>query len=142
MRAVLDTNIVISGLLWSGIPRELLRLAAEGCVDTLTSEDLIDELRDVLKREKFQKYLDRLKQPPEALVAHYLGYTTVIEPAPIPENAVRDLDDTKVLAAAVGGKATHIVSGDDDLLSLNTYAGIPILTARDFMNRMKPDDAS
>lgn len=140
MRVVFDTNLVISGLLWAGVPRHALRLAVNQRVTAITSEALVDELRDVLKREKFQKYLERLQKNPEALVADYLQYTTVIEPTPIPDDAIRDMDDVKVLEAAVGGKATHITSGDDDLLTLKTYAGIPIMTARELIDSIPSGD--
>ena len=140
MRVVFDTNLVISGLLWSGAPRQALNIAAAKQVTAITSEALVDELRDVLKREKLRKYLERLQKTPEALVEEYLSYTSVIEPATVPEDAVRDIDDVMVLEAAVGGKATCIASGDDDLLSLNSYADIPILSVRTFIQRVMPDD--
>lgn len=135
-RVVFDTNLVVSGLLWSGAPRQALRIAAERRVEAVTSEALVDELRDVLKRDKFHKFLQRLHQTPEALVAEYLRYTGVIEPAPVAPDAVRDLDDVKVLEAALGGQAAEIVSGDDDLLSLRAYAGIEIITVKEFIERV------
>jgi hypothetical protein len=140
MCVVFDTNVVVSGLLWSGAPRQALNIAAARQVSAMTSELLIDELRDVLKREKFRKTLERSQKTPEAWVENYLSYTTIIEPASVPEESVRDIDDLRVLEAAIGGKAVCIVSGDDDLLSLGSYAGIPILPVRAFIQRMMPDD--
>lgn len=140
MRVVFDTNLVVSGLLWSGAPRQALRIAADKRVTAITSEALIDELRDVLKREKFHKYLERLQKTPEELVADYLQYTSVVEPAPVADDAVRDVDDVKVLEAAIGGKATHIASGDDDLLTLKTYAGIPIMAVRELIDSIQSGD--
>jgi len=140
MRVVFDTNLVVSGLLWSGAPRRALQIAATQHVTAITSEALVDELRDVLKREKFRQYLERLQKTPEALVQEYLSYTDVIAPVAVPKDTVRDIDDVMVLGAAVGGKATYIASGDDDLLSLNSYAGIPILSVRAFIQHVMPDD--
>lgn len=140
MRVVFDTNLVVSGLLWSGAPRRALRIAADKRVTAITSEALVDELRDVLKREKFHKYLERLQKTPEELVADYLQYTSVVEPAPVADDAVRDVDDVKVLEAAIGGKATHITTGDDDLLTLKTYAGIPIMTVGELIDSIQSGD--
>ena len=142
MRVVFDTNVVVSGFLWSGAPHQALRIATERRVDAITSEALVDELRDVLKRDKFHKFREHLQKTPEQLVADYLRYTNVIEPAVIPKDAVRDVKDVKVLAAAVGGQATYIVSGDEDLLSLKSYAGILTLNVRDFIQRATPNDAT
>ena len=135
-RVVFDTNLVVSGLVWSGAPRQALRIAAERRVEAVTSEALVDELRDVLKRDKFHKFLQRLHQTPEELVAEYLRYTGVIEPVPVAPDAVRDLDDVKVLEAALGGQAAEIVSGDDDLLSLRAFASIEIITVKEFIERV------
>lgn len=140
IRVVFDTNVVISGLLWSGISRQALNIAAAKHVTAITSEVLVDELRDVLKREKFRKYLERLQKTPEALVKEYLNYTTIIEATSVPEHTVRDLKDIIVLEAAVGGRATCIASGDDDLLSLNNYAGILVLSVRAFISHVMTDD--
>lgn len=136
MRIVFDTNLIISGSLWSGTPRQALHIAAEYRVESVTSEVLVDELRDVLQRGRFRKYLEQLQKTPEEIVTDFLRYTSVIEPAYVPEGSVRDIDDVKVLAAAVGGQAICIVSGDEDLLSLRSYEGISILSARAFIQRV------
>lgn len=52
----------------------------------------------------------------------------IVVPAAIPSDAVRDKDDVHVLACAVGGQADYIVSGDEDLLTVGAYQGIPIVT--------------
>jgi putative PIN family toxin of toxin-antitoxin system len=139
MRVVLDTNLIISGMLWSGTPRDVLRAAANGQVEAVTSEALVDELRDVLKREKFNKYLERLEKSPEDLVTAYLDYTKVVETVSIADATIRDVKDVKMLETAVGGEATHIATGDDDLLVLQTYKTITILNARDFLELLQTD---
>ena len=52
MRLVLDTNIVVSGLLWGGVPRQLLELGRDGQITFFTSSALLDELVNVLEREE------------------------------------------------------------------------------------------
>ncbi|MBZ0298665.1 MAG: hypothetical protein K8J31_02945 [Anaerolineae bacterium] len=64
---------------------------------------------------------------------------TLVEPVSIPQEAVRDPDDLKILAAAVGGTATHIVSGDNDLLTLGTFEAIRILTAGEFLEVIRSE---
>ncbi|MEM6530460.1 MAG: putative toxin-antitoxin system toxin component, PIN family [Chloroflexota bacterium] len=140
MRVVLDTNIIIYGLLFGGVPRKLIQLCTSRPGLAITSEALVDELRDVLERTKFERYIKRLNRTPEDLVKDYLTYTSVIEPVHIEEGAVRDVKDTIVLEAAVGGKATYIVSGDNDLLVLRTYAGITILSAADVLLLIETDE--
>ena len=53
MRIVLDTNILVSGLLYQGKPRRLIDLATQGQIEIVSSAEMIDELREVLSREKF-----------------------------------------------------------------------------------------
>ena len=67
MRAVTDTNVVVSGLLWQGRPRQLLDAARSGRVEVFTSRLLLAELEDVLSRDKF---VDQLRRA--GLTAHYL----------------------------------------------------------------------
>lgn len=138
MRVVFDTNVVVSGLLWSGASRRALRFAADKQIAAIASEALVDELRDVLNRQKFGKYLDRVQRTADALVEEYLAYTAVIEPAAVPRNAVSDVDDLIVLEAAVGGGANCIVTGDDDLLRLKSYAEIGIFSVQALIHRLVP----
>jgi putative PIN family toxin of toxin-antitoxin system len=142
MRVVYDTNVVISGLIWSGLPGEALRAAADGRVGAVASEALVDELRAVLARSKFEKYLKRRSTTPEELVSHYLSFTQIVEPHHLPPNLVRDLKDVMVLEAAVGGKVACVITGDDDLLTLKSHADIRILTVADFLDLLSSEDAN
>lgn len=67
MRLVLDTNVVVSALLWNGTPRLLLESAREGSVELYTSIPLLAELTDILNRDKFQKKLAASLAPPMTL---------------------------------------------------------------------------
>src|SRR5437764_11618662 len=118
IRAVLDTNIVISGMLWSGSPRQIIQAIWSGDVLPLISEVMSDELRDVLARPKFAPRLQRIGKSASQLVGEYLKFAAVVEPANISSVLEADPDDDAVLACAVGGNADFIVSGDKDLLML------------------------
>ncbi|MEO0564180.1 MAG: putative toxin-antitoxin system toxin component, PIN family [Chloroflexota bacterium] len=140
MRVIFDTNVVISGLIWSGTPGKVLQVASDGVVQAVASETLVDELRAVLQRPKFEKYLSRCRATHESLVLHYLSFAQIIEPIALPSDTVRDVKDVMVLEVAIGGAANAIVTGDDDLLTLKMYDKIEILTVTDFLDRVDSEE--
>ncbi len=80
-------------------------------------------------RPKFAGILTRLRLSPETLLAELLQLAEIVIPNPLPAPVSRDPDDDAVLALAVAAQVDLIVSGDDDLLDLHEYQGIPIVTA-------------
>ena len=133
MRAVVDTNIWISYLLRPG--RDLAT-----AVNTLTdkatllySTATIDELADVLSRPKLRRYLTR--QTSMEFVATLTATAEYIEVSGT-IRASTDPDDDKFLDPAVAGRADLIVSGDRDLLDLNPFRGIAILSPRAALTRL------
>lgn len=137
MRLVIDTNLLVSGIISSGLPRQLLEAARAGEFDLCTSESLLSELQHVLGRAKFA---DRLAgQTPESIVTDLRKLAIVVTPTSVPRVVPTDPDDDHVLAAALAGKADLIASGDQrDLLPLGHYEGIPIMTARQAWERVAP----
>lgn len=138
MRVVLDTNVVLSGVWWTGAPADLLMAARAGRISPLISEALLDELKEVAARPKFARARQRNAMSAPDLVAAYLALVEVAEAAPLTPVITADPDDDAVLACAVGGDADAIVSGDPHLLALRSYAGIPILAVREFLQRLGP----
>ena len=130
MRLVLDTNIVVSGLIWGGVPRRLLDLGREGRVTFFTGSVLLDELADVLEREKFATLLSSQGITPVFLMQRYGMLAKLVKPQPI-ERTVRDIDDDAVVATALAAKADVIATGDSDLLVLHPWQGVQILNAAD-----------
>ncbi|MGH8192116.1 MAG: putative toxin-antitoxin system toxin component, PIN family [Rhodanobacteraceae bacterium] len=128
MRLVADTNILISGLLWHGAPRQLVDAAQAGAIQFVTSQLLLDELGRVATRAKFQRRLATLEMTAAELLAAYAEKAACVVPAAISPTILRDPDDDAVLAAALGGHAQMIVSGDGDLLDLRQFSRIPIMT--------------
>lgn len=126
MRVVADTNTVVSGLLWHGPPRQLLEAARAGTITLVTSAALLDELERVLARPKFSARIERAGLTVAELLAAYRDIAEQATPADIPPTIVADPDDDAVLAAAVGGSADLIVSGDADLLGLGSFREIRI----------------
>lgn len=130
MRLVLDTNIVVSGLIWGGVPRQLLELGRNGQATFFTSSVLLDELAGVLEREKFAALLSSQKITPAFLMQRYGMLVKLVKPQPI-ERTVRDIDDDVVIATALAAKADIIATGDSDLLVLHPWQGVQILNATD-----------
>ena len=130
MRLVLDTNTVISGLLWKGLPHQLLAVAGERRDITLhTSPKLLSELADVLSREKLATTIAATQRLPDALMRQYLNVAQIITPVTVARVIIADPDDDHVLACALAAQADLIVSGDRHLLQLQRYRDIPIFKA-------------
>jgi putative PIN family toxin of toxin-antitoxin system len=130
MRLVLDTNVVVAGLLWAGPPHHLLDRAIDQALTLYSSPTLIDELTQTLHYQKFAQRIERFGTTALALVAQYTALVTLVSPTQVPRVIEHDADDDHVIAAAVAAQADLIVSGDrKHLLPLGTYAGIRIVTA-------------
>lgn len=129
MRLVLDTNVVVAGLLWSGKPRRLLDLAIDGTVTLFSSPALLDELLRTLQYPKFAGRMAVFGTTPAALLTHYSALVSIMTPPQVPRVIAQDADDDQVLACAVAARAHLIASGDKHLHGLGgRYQGIRIVT--------------
>lgn len=137
MRVVADTNVVVSGLLWSGPPRRVLDFARIARIDLFTSPDLLLELEDVLSRRKFARRLALIGIESRELAIGYAALARVILPRVISPVIEEDPDDDAVLACALTARADVIVSGDRHLLNLQRYQGIWIVKASEFLARLE-----
>lgn len=141
MFIVIDTNLWVSGLLWRGLPWRLLRLAEQGQVTLCMTPTMVAELAGVLTYERLYPRLQQLELTPADLIAHVLTVASLFD---VPDSAkvpivVADPDDDIFLRCAVVAGAAYVISGDHHLLDMGEYAGIPILTVRDFLLREFPD---
>ena len=125
MRVLLDTNILVSAVLFGGLPRRLVERALRGDFDVVTSPRLMAEFEEVLAR------FDLAAAVAAAARSEYEQLASLVRPRTLPR-AARDPDDNEVLAAAALGGADLIVTGDRDLLVLGEYEGCRIVTAREF----------
>lgn len=131
MRVVLDTNILVSALLWRGAPYRCLLAVLAGLADLVVSPPILEELRTVL----VTKFRYRAADADEAIgliqaaadVVKISGQFRVIPDDP---------DDDKFVETAQAGHAERIVSGDRHLLALGSTAGVPVITAREFLDQL------
>ncbi len=132
IRAVLDTNVYISALMFGGLPGALLDLAILQSFLPITSFALLDELDEKL-RFKFE-----LSAKDVAVVrAKVEGISEIVRPDKILRVIKDDPDDNRVLECAVKGKAHYIVTGDRHLLELEGYEAIQIVTVRRFFDMIE-----
>jgi|LakMenEpi03Aug12_release.lakeMendotaPanAssembly.Ray.scaffolds.fasta_scaffold587036_1 putative PIN family toxin of toxin-antitoxin system len=127
MRAVIDTNVLLSALLWGGTPHALMEHVRNGTVTLISSPALLAELACVIDRPKFDEILLRTNTSRTQTLAEVRLLAEVIDPPPLAQPVCRDKDDDAVLALALAAHADIVISGDDDLLCLNPFEGIPIL---------------
>jgi putative PIN family toxin of toxin-antitoxin system len=135
VRVVVDTNVVVSAMLWKGMPGEVLSLARDGRIRIYASKVLLDELGEVIRRRKFAKQLQRIGRTAAQLMRDYRRLTLRARSRRMRKRFSRDADDDAVLACARVVRAELIVSGDDDLLSLGAFRGSEIVTPRELQRR-------
>jgi uncharacterized protein len=138
MRYVFDTNVIISALLFQNRkPGEAFRYAlANG--EILLSLELLEEISEVLERPKFDRYV--IREEREAFLDALVQRAVLVE---VVESVrvCRDPKDDKVLEVALNGNASYVITGDQDLLVLNPFREIEILTAEEFLRRVQPSNS-
>ncbi len=132
MTIVLDTNVLISGIFWSGSPNKILKAWQDGRFKLAVSLEIIEEYRRIaqeLRRKHPQVNVDGIID----LIAFN---SEIFAVEPLKEPICRDPDDDKFLICALGAKAKYIVTGDKALLELDGYGGIKIIQPGPFARAM------
>ena len=137
VRAVVDTNVLLSGLFWRGAPHSLLEEVRGGALTLVSSPSLLAEFAEVLSRPKFRVILDRSNTIPSRRSPRWWRLVEIIDPPALPAPVSRDPSDDAALALATASQADLIVSGDADLLTLGSYAGIPIIDPAEAILRLQ-----
>ncbi len=133
MRAVVDTNVLVSALLVPGSkPYDVVRAWDAGLFDLVTSEALTAELHRALNRPRITRRISNAPRTVDLLPAAIDQRAIKVEPAGS-ISVSRDPDDDRVLEAAVAGGAEYVVSGDADLLAVGQYGSIPIVPPGRFL---------
>lgn len=133
MRIIIDTNVLVSGLLF---PNSDIAKAVREIIDNhdvLTSADTLNELKEVLQKPKLHKYAT-----PEKLAKFFISYEQISIQTEIiiAVEECRDPKDNKFLEVAVNGDADTIVTGDQDLLVLNPFINTKIITPAEFLSKL------
>ena len=130
VRVVLDTNVLISALLFRGELSRIVGLWKKGKIVPLISKETFEELRTVLEYPKFS--LSRAER--ESLIEHeILPFFEVVSVSKHVKGACRDPGDDKFLSCALSANADGIVTGDKDLSDLRIYQSIKIMQASNFI---------
>lgn len=129
-RVVLDTNILVSALLFKGELSRIVDLWKKGKVIPVIYRETFDEFRDVLGYPKFSLSENEIKTIIEEEV---LPFFEIVEITDKVKGVCRDPDDDKFLSCAVSASADFIVSGDKDLCNLSKYKSVRIINASDFL---------
>lgn len=130
MKVVVDTNVIVAGLVAEGLCRDIVKRRLPAC-ELFTSRALLAELAEKL-RGNFGLQPDELP-----LLKIYEDEATVIKPSRLPKPVCREADDDEVLATALAAKAEIILTGDKDLLVLKEFQGMKILSPRQFVEWME-----
>jgi putative PIN family toxin of toxin-antitoxin system len=129
-RYVFDTNTLVSAVLFEhSAPGRALRHALKQG-EVLVSPATLEELAEVLQREKFDRYVTAVER--EEFLEAFVERATFIEPTE-EIRICRDAKDDKFLELAISGRAVYLISGDRDLRSLNPFREIIIVTAAEFL---------
>jgi len=131
VRIVIDTNVLISATFWTGKPKQLLNKVRRGEITFLTSESLLNELREVLIRE--DKPFKLSPEEAQRIVETIRGLAEMVETWS-ELNECRDEKDNRVLECAVDGGAMYIISGDLHLLELKSFKNIKVATVSKFLS--------
>lgn len=139
LRLLLDTNVVVAGLLWNGPPRRLIERAIEDeTIELFSSSALLDELAHTLEYAKFAIRIRTFGTDIATLTAQYATIISLVMPTAVPRVVAGDPDDDHVIAAAVAARVELIVSGDlKHLLPIGSHQGIAIISVREAIRRIE-----
>ena len=131
-KVVIDTNVFVSGIFFSGPPYRILKAWHDGRIKIAVTEDILEEYRRVI--ETLSVKFDNID-------IDYILELLLIEAELVPsysfnENICEDPDDDKFLACAIAAKSKYIISGDKHLLKIGQFLNTTIVTPRYFLDHL------
>ena len=129
-RVIIDTNVLISGIVFGGKPRQILDLLSEQLIVVIVAEEFFTELRRKIST-KFPEFMDDLERVEKLLKRD----AVMVKLGKMQITVCRDPDDNKFIESAIQGGCNYIISGDKDLLVLECYNDIQIIKPADFLTR-------
>jgi putative PIN family toxin of toxin-antitoxin system len=134
MRAVLDTNVLISGVIATGVPHEILLSGFNKEYQLVVSVPTLTEFRDTLLKYPDRFHMDESEVQTEVETIRY--FAEFVDPQEDITVVDNDPDDDKFLEAAVAGNVDYLVSGDSHLLSIDSFRDIDIVEPRTFYEQL------
>ena len=132
MNVVCDTNVLISGILFGGHARQILRLSSQGVITNFISPDILRELEDVLLRPKFGIHTEQVL----SIISLVKDSFELVVPNLRVDKILNDPDDNHILETAAEADASFIISGDKHLLDLMEWKGIRVISPAEFMEKI------
>lgn len=132
IRVVLDTNILISAILFGGKPRQVLERAVRGEIRLCLSEAILEELKGVLRRSKFDYSTEAI----QVILTELISLSNFVNPSKTIRVVSEDPEDNRILECAVEAEANYIITGDVHLLRLGRYQDIEVLNAVGFLEKL------
>lgn len=129
IRVVLDTNVIISGALFGGLPREVLQTAIDHRISVFIGDDIIEEISGVLQRPKFRKtvLLNAI------LIGQIVEVANKVRTFRKEKVILNDRNDPIIIDCAIAAEAEYIVTGDLEFIAYGEVAGIPIIQPRQLL---------
>jgi putative PIN family toxin of toxin-antitoxin system len=134
IRAVLDTNVVISALLFSGPPSQLVAAWQSNSIRLIVSAPILEEYIRVLAYPKFKLTSVEIRALIEEELLPFVETVKVTPSAIVP--VPRDSDDAKFITCATTASVRWLVSGDQDLLALHRVKSVEIISVTEFLQRL------
>ena len=134
IRAVYDSNVVLSGIGWNGSARRCLKLVAKRRVFLFVTEEILAEYESVIP-ETLAEEVPEVNPHPK--LAWIKSKARLVGASPLGKRRSRDAKDDIYLAAALGASAEYVVTYDKDLLDLDRPFGIKITRPAEFLRRIK-----
>jgi len=132
-RVVLDTNVLVSVLLFKGALSKFVELWRKGKITPIISKEPFQELTTVLQYPKFSLSKDKIR----FVIEHeILPYFEVIDVVKAVKGVCRDPGDDKFISCALSASADCIVSGDKDFCDLRQYKTLKIMNPSDFLTKL------
>jgi len=131
MKVVIDTNVFVAGIFWSGPPYVILQAWQEKKIQVVITKDILDEYHRVA--ELLQKQYPLINLTP--IIEWVTTYSETCHPVSLSKPISADPDDDKFIACAIAAKTNIIISGDKHLLDVSGALGIEVIKPRTFVDR-------
>lgn len=133
LKAVLDSNVWVSALLWGGKPAEIVKAAEQGKVRLVASEEILREISQVLNYPKLRKVYEAEEMSHEELIEAVLKVVQFVQVTRRVKVVLEHPADDKFLECALEAKADYVVSGDKHLLKVGNYEKIQVVSVHEFL---------